>query len=205
MLSEKWRWEIFSRCQRGLNFRTRFRSFLGFFFAFLRPFFVSISKIFGSSIVLQTCRLKILLIPMDSWRDLQNPSVFGWGILIFKWSGCLTICELCCVPSACPVYCLGLPLPVSLLPQKSTSKICKMLPVVIPNVKKAGIKYEEQGFQRMGFSYSWREQCGHPSSVYTHWPTCSKSAGSTPPKCKKWSHHMTFFLPLKQFETRLWT
>ena len=84
-----------------------------------------------------------------SWRDFfcGAPSVFRWvcvdacptsvrGILIFEWSGCLTICELCCVPTSCPVYCLALPLPVSPPPQKSTSKICKLLPVVISNVKK---------------------------------------------------------------------
>ena len=91
-----------------------------------------------------------LWIPTESggsWRDFAEPLGFRWvcadacptsvrGILFFKWSGCLTICELCCVPTSCPVYCLVLPLPVSPPPQKSTSKICKLLPVVTSNVKK---------------------------------------------------------------------
>ena len=85
--------------------------------------------------------------PADLGGILRSPSVFRWvcadacptsvrGILFLKWSGCLTICELCCVPTSCPVYCWVLPLPVSPHPQKSTSKICRLLPVVTSNVKK---------------------------------------------------------------------
>ena len=74
------------------------------------------------------------------------------GILFFKWSGCLTICELCCVPTSCPVYCLALPLPVSPPPQKSTSKICKLLPVVTSNVKKTKASNTKNGVsQNRGF------------------------------------------------------
>ena len=60
------------------------------------------------------------------------------GFCATPWfsGGCLTICELCCVPTSCPIYCLVLPLPVSPPPQRSTSKICKLLPVVTSNVKK---------------------------------------------------------------------
>ena len=76
------------------------------------------------------------------------------GILIFKWSGCLTICELCCVPTSCPVYCLALPLPVSPPPQKSTSKICKLLPVVTSNVRKK----QRQQIRKTGF----RKTVGFP-------------------------------------------
>ena len=76
------------------------------------------------------------------------------GILIFKWSGCLTVCELCCVPTSCPVYCLALQLPVSPPPQKSTSKICKLLPVVTSNVEKQRHQIRNQGFPKPGFSCS---------------------------------------------------
>ena len=75
---------------------------------------------------------------------------FCWRILIFKRAGCLTICELCCVQTSFPVYCL-VPLFVSPLPHKSTSKICKLLPVVTAKVRtKEGIKYEKQGFPKNG-------------------------------------------------------
>ena len=113
-----------------------------------------------------------LRIPTESggsWRDFVEPLGFQVGVcvcvcvsdacptsvggmLIFKWSDCLTICELCCVPTSCPVYCLALPLPVSSPPQKSTSKICKLLPVVTSNVKNKGIKYKKEGFPKTGFS-----------------------------------------------------
>ena len=77
------------------------------------------------------------------------------GILIFKQSCRLTICELCCIPTSCPIYCLALPLPVSPPPQKSTSQICKLLPVVTSNVKtNKGIKYKNLGFPKAGFSCS---------------------------------------------------
>ena len=104
-----------------------------------------------------------LWIPTESggsWRDFAEPLGFAdacptsvRGILIFKWSGCLTICELCCVPTSCPVYCLDLPLPVSPPPQRSTSKICKLLPIVT-KVKNKGIKYEKEGFPKTGLSCS---------------------------------------------------
>ena len=101
--------------------------------------------------------------PADLGGILRSPSVFRWvcadacptsvrGILFFKWSGCLTICELCCVPTSCPVYCWALPLPVSPHPQKSTSKICKLLPVVTSNVKKTKASNTKNGVsQNRGF------------------------------------------------------
>ena len=104
--------------------------------------------------------------PADLGGILRNPSVFRWvcadacptsvrGILIFKWSGCLTICELCRVPTSCPVYCLALPPPVSPPPQISTSKICKLLPVVTSNVaKKQRHQIRKQGFPKTGLSCS---------------------------------------------------
>ena len=116
-----------------------------------------------------SCRMTdfdgFLRIPTESggsWRDFAEPlglqvgvcadacPTSVRGILIFKWSGCLTICELCCVPTSCPVYCLVLPLPVSPPPQNSTSKICKPLPVMTSNVKNKSIKYEKTGFPQNG-------------------------------------------------------